>query len=120
MAVEVPHLSLPFRFEPDALGVLHAAVNEQDSPEDVADCVQAILMCPLGFRLELPDFGLRDQTFNTPGADIDEIQTAISLYEPRADVLIEEDPSQLIDMIDNINVKQNIITVLQAEDVTND
>jgi phage baseplate assembly protein W len=95
MAVEVPHLSLPFRFEADNMGILHAAVNEQDSPDDIADCVQAILMCPLGFRLELPDFGVRDQTFGSPGANVDDLQAAIALYETRADTLIEEDPSML-------------------------
>lgn len=120
MAIEVPHLSLPFRFESDNTGILHAAVNEQDSPEDIADCVQAILLCPLGFRLELPDFGVRDQTFGSPGANIDDLQEAIALYEPRADALIEEDPSQLDRLIDNVSVRQNIITVLQSEEDVSD
>lgn len=120
MAVDVPHFSLPFRFEADNMGNLHASVNEQDSPEDIADCVQGILSCPLGFRLELPDFGVRDQTFSSPGASIDDIQAAIALYEPRADVLIEEDPSQLGFLIDKMQVKQNVITVLQSEESVGD
>lgn len=114
--VEVPHFALPFRFETDPTGEAHAAVNEQDSPDDIADCVQAILMCPLGFRLELPDFGVRDQTFGSPGANLDDIQAAISLYEPRADVLIESDPSQLDRLIDNVHIRQNLVTVLQSEE----
>jgi phage baseplate assembly protein W len=117
---DVPHFSLPFRFVTDPTGTAHAAVNEQDSPSDIADCVQAILMCPLGFRLELPDFGVRDQTFGSPGADIDEIQAAIALYEPRADVLIESDPSQLSQLIDNVHIRQNLITVLQSEENASD
>jgi phage baseplate assembly protein W len=112
---ETPHFSLPFRFEIDSFGVAHAAVNEQDSLQDITDCVTAILSCPLGFRFDLPEFGLRDQTFGTPGADLDEIQHAITQWEPRADVLIEEDPSMLNQLIDTVRVRPNVITVLQSE-----
>lgn len=92
---EVPHFDLPFRFEFNSAGELHAAVNEQDSYEDVAACVTSIVRTPLGYREEMPDFGIRDQTFSAGGINTEDIQTAISLWEPRAEVLIEEDESML-------------------------
>ncbi len=104
---DIPHFSLPFRLVFDNMGSLHAAVNEQDSIDDVADCVEAIAICPLGFRPELPDFGLRDQTFSQGGISTEEIQIAISQWEPRADFLIEEDESMLNLFISRARVQVN-------------
>jgi hypothetical protein len=116
----VPHFSLPFRFEADAGGAVHAAVNEQDSIQDVMDCVEAIALCPIGFRLELPNFGIRDQTFTEGSIDIDDLQAAIALWEPRADVLIEEDPSMLDKMIEQIRISPNNTTVIRPTDEEGD
>jgi hypothetical protein len=79
----VPHFSLPFRFTPQA------AVSEQDSIDEVADCCLAVLVCPLGFRVELPIFGIPDPTFSSPTVDIDELRDAVDRWEPRASTLLE-------------------------------
>jgi phage baseplate assembly protein W len=92
---EVPHFAIPFRFEFDTSGVLHAAVNEQDTIEDVTACVEAIVRTPIGYREELPDFGIRDQTFTEGMINSEEILVSLQQWEPRAEVLIEEDPSML-------------------------
>jgi hypothetical protein len=84
---DVPHFSYPFRF-----GGPQAAVSEQDSVEEIADCCAAILLCPLGYRVELPEFGLPPQTFSTPGPDRDEIRSAIEAWEERAATLLSENP----------------------------
>lgn len=92
MAEEDPipmHFSLPFRW-----GSMHHAVeNVQDSPDDVADCVVAIVLTPVGWRADQPDFGVTDTTFGAPIltgqmlAEIDE-------NEPRARPLIETIPDE--------------------------
>jgi phage baseplate assembly protein W len=84
---DVPHFSLPFRF-----GGPQAAVTEQDSVEEIADCCMAILLCPLGYRVELPEFGLPPQTFSSPGPDRDEMREALGQWEPRAATLLTQDP----------------------------
>jgi hypothetical protein len=83
---DVPHFSLPFRFAPVA------AVSEQDSLDEVADCVYAVLICPVGFRVELPAFGLPDPTFSSPGPDLDVIREAVETWEPRAGLVLSEYP----------------------------
>lgn len=82
---EQPHFDLPFRF-----GGPQAAVNEQDSIEEVASCVNAILLCPLGYRPELPEFGIEDPAFAQMPLDRDGIRRQVELWEPRASVALEE------------------------------
>ena len=96
---DVPHFSLPFRF-----GAPNAATSEQDSLDEIADCVLAVLVCPTGFRVELPQFGLPDPTFSMPGPDLDEIREAIDTWEPRAAVLLDEYPDLLDELIARVEV----------------
>jgi phage baseplate assembly protein W len=81
---DVPHFALPFRV---ANG--RAVVNEQDTTDDVVSCVVAIMLCPTGYRAELPEFGLDDPTFREGGPDQEAIAAAIQRWEPRADALLE-------------------------------
>jgi phage baseplate assembly protein W len=111
----IPHFTFPFAFVADAEGNVTAAVNDQDTLEDVTACVTAILTTPLGFREELPDFGLRDMTFSQGGVDVDEIQVAIQQWEPRADVMIEEDPSKLQYFIDLVNITPGLINPITPQ-----
>jgi phage baseplate assembly protein W len=83
----IPHFSYPFRF-----GGPQAAVSEQDSLEEIADCCATVLLCPLGYRDELPEFGLPPQTFASPAPDRDEIRGALETWEPRAATLLSQDP----------------------------
>lgn len=76
---DAPHFDYPFRFVGG-----HAKCVEQDSPEDVTNCVIAVLQTPPGFRTELPDFGCPDQAFREGGVDLQAVQGALSTWEPRA------------------------------------
>jgi len=96
---EIPHFALPFRF-----GAPQAAVNEQDSLDEIADCALAILICPAGFRVELPAFGLPDPTFTMPGPDLDELRSTLELWEPRASVLLSEHPDVIDELIARVGV----------------
>lgn len=100
---DTPHFDLPFRFVRGA-----AVVVEQDSYRDVHNCVEALVRYPLGFRDDRPDFGITDETFSIINPDsainVDDIQDAITVWEPRADELIESDPSTLQDYIAIVRV----------------
>jgi phage baseplate assembly protein W len=103
---DVPHFSLPFRFVSP-----QAAVSEQDSLDEIADCVYAILVCPRGFRIESPLFGLPDPTFAMPAPDLDEIRDAIETWEPRAVALLSERP----DLLDELIARVEVIVQIRSE-----
>lgn len=84
---DVPHFSLPFRFLP------RAAVVEQDSLDEIADCVLALMLYPRGYRVDLPEFGIDDPAFSSPHVDLEALRVAIETWEPRAlaDLSLEAD-----------------------------
>jgi hypothetical protein len=82
---DLPHFALPFRF-----ATPQCATSEQDSIEEIADCVLAVLLCPLGYRVELPDFGIPDPVFSSPNVDTGDLRVAIETWEPRAATSMEQ------------------------------
>lgn len=84
----IPHIAIPFDFIQQGVGGVN--VNEQDSLDDVYDCVQAIMRTETGFRPELPAFGIADQTFTQGEIDLPQIKDDVSTWEPRSDVLYEQ------------------------------
>lgn len=85
MAVDIPHFSLPFRFEGTTV-----AMNEQDTIDEVADCVEAVLRCPIDFRVELPEFGSDPTLFEQAPIPLENVRQAVLLWEPRADADFDE------------------------------
>lgn len=81
MMADIPHLAVPLR-------VLNGqwAVVEQDTEEEVAQCVRNILAFERGYRVEDPDFGITDPTFQTMPIDTGDIAQALDDYEERAQV----------------------------------
>lgn len=94
---DVPHFSLPFRF-----ATPYAAVNEQDSIDEIADCALAIMLYPLGYRVELPSFGLPDPTFASPHVDTDEIRTVIERWEDRASLRLGQEYDAIDELITRV------------------
>lgn len=84
----VPHFDLPFRLSGSSF-----AVVDQDTPEDVTNCVEAIVRTPLGFRDDSPDFGLEDLTFNNQPFNVERLVSLIENQEPRLPVTIEQNPN---------------------------
>lgn len=80
---DIPHFALPFRFDTTG-GAVSAAVLEQDTADEIMSCVLAVVLCPVGFREESPEFGIEDPTFTQGFADADAIADAIAEWEPRA------------------------------------
>lgn len=78
--VSIPHFSLPLRLSGGRF-----AVNDQDSNDEVAECVEAIVRCSRGFRVELPTFGVPDPTFAQQDISPAALEQAVLEWEPRAD-----------------------------------
>ena len=102
---DVPHFDLPFRFSNP-----QAAVVEQDSVEEIAECVLAVLLCPLGFRVELPDYGLADPAFSSPLVDVELIRAQVLEWEPRASILIDQAPDRFDALVANVQVQVQVRT----------
>lgn len=84
---DAPHFAYPFRLETDpASGALAAVVTEQESADEVADCVTRIVRTPRGFRDELPEFGISDPTFEQTPVDADLLTDELHEWEPRTDL----------------------------------
>jgi phage baseplate assembly protein W len=97
VAVLVPHFDLPFRF----FGT-NAVVVEQDSLDDVGNCVEAILLTHVGSRPEEPTFGIPELTFMTQPIGSDFVREIISSQEPRAEVAMTEAPDRFDELIDRV------------------
>jgi hypothetical protein len=81
---ETPHLSFPLRL----VGGRFATV-EQDSPQHIAECVEAAARTERGWRIEAPDFGVPDYVLAAGGVDVGELRSALLESEPRAAFAIE-------------------------------
>lgn len=106
MHTKTPHFDLPFRFSSDGV-----ASVEQSSFEDIANCVETIVRCPLGFRPDNPSFGFPQLEFAQQpviSADVVEIVTS---QEPRAVVVMSETPDPLDQLIDRVLVDVRGINV---------
>jgi phage baseplate assembly protein W len=90
----IPKLRVPLRLENGRLGIC-----EQDSQENVAACVYAILSYERGSRVEDPEFGVEDPSFDQQPLDLDEWLEQIATYEPRARVTTQQEVDELIAVV---------------------
>jgi phage baseplate assembly protein W len=65
------------------------ATVDQDSDDDVANCVQIVCMTPQGSRDEDPTFGLPEFALSRAPLDASVLLASISASEPRAALLVE-------------------------------
>jgi phage baseplate assembly protein W len=86
-----PHFALPLRF----VGTTFVE-NEQDSGDDVHDCVEAALRTHMGERETLPEFGVHDVTFELQPIQTDRLINDVVRSEPRATLEI----TQYMDQVD--------------------
>lgn len=107
---DIPHFALPFRFVTLAGGI-QVAVNDQDTEEEIHDCVEAIIRYEAGQRPEAPDFGIDAQVFHVP-VDPQPILEQIRDNEPRVDALVSSEP----DLIDNL-ITHVVVSIAKSPDV---
>lgn len=98
---DVPHFVLPFRIDPHTAA---AATVEQDSLDDIAHCVEAVLRTRPGERDENPDFGSPELTFRSVPVHTADIQDAVEQWEPRASILIEEAPTRFGELLERLQI----------------
>lgn len=80
--VTIPHLSIPFR----VFGVRGAAHAQQDSEEEILDCVELILRYTQGHRPEKPEFGIPDFVFGQHPIHNEQIHRELVEWEPRIEM----------------------------------
>jgi len=100
----VPHLALPLRL----VGSSFAEV-EQDTNEDIAVCVEAIVRTRPGDRDELPAFGVSDVAFGQVDAggrpvDSELLVSQIEVWEPRVRALVSQEPDRFDKTIRRVRV----------------
>ena len=70
------------------------ATVDQDSLDDVADCVEVLVSTQRGSRLELPTYGV-DDPVGTRNLDDADVLAQIAEWEPRA--VVDADDVTLVD-----------------------
>lgn len=80
--IDTPHFAFPFTFDANGRSI----VVQQDTVEDVASCAANVVSFPLGFREDVPSFGVPDPTFKTTPLNTTQIDAGIAKWEPRARV----------------------------------
>ena len=86
----IPHLKFPLQLNGSSF-----AVVDQDSADDIVQCVEVLVGTTRGQRMELPEYGVADPTF-ADVIDVQDVINAVAEWEPRATV--EADSS--IDTVD--------------------
>lgn len=79
-------------------------VVEQDTTDEVAQCVEVLMLTVEGERIELPEYGVPDLAFST-GIPMTELETRIEEWEPRAEFLLEEDHDELDELVRRVQIK---------------
>lgn len=97
---DIPHFGLPFRYDNGA-----AVVVEQDTSDEIMMCDLAILLCPRGYRVELPTFGIVDPTFDEQPLDSTPIAAALSEWEPRSQELVESSVDALDELVAYVRIQ---------------
>lgn len=85
------HFDYPFIFSAQNK---HANEVEQDSIDDIANCVTVALATEVGSRPEIPTFGTPDQVFSLLPLSLGQLLQAVETSEPRASVLLSQSISQ--------------------------
>ena len=89
-AISTPHFALPFRMHRGA-----TVCVEQDTLDDIACCIEAVLRTAPGDRIVSPEFGSPELAFNQRPLNLDDVVNRVELWEPRAAILLAEDPAEL-------------------------
>ena len=97
--INLPHFSLPF-----TLSAAGAVVVEQDSLDEIATCVEVVLRCPIGHRLEAEDFGRPDPEFAQAPVPTEGLTQAINTWEPRAESVLAESGDSYVEAVRRIAV----------------
>lgn len=97
-----PQIALPFEMLPSG----KVREVEQDTLDEIAMSVETILRYRVGDRVELPTFGSPEPLFRESSEEISSVLAeAVSRWEDRAHIFIEERPGQWGDMVRSFMVR---------------
>jgi len=103
----LPHLALPFRFVNGA-----AATVEQDTPDEIAQCVEVLLRTVTGQRIEVPGFGIADPLFTQESSrSTPNVLAQIKTWEPRARSAVSDRVESRDELVRNIKVTLEVADV---------
>lgn len=87
---DYPHFSLPFRFEAQHDGSRRIPVTEENTIDEIGDCIELLLRTVEGERGTLPGFG-RPQIEFAGNRELARslVQQVLDEYEPRVRNIVE-------------------------------
>jgi hypothetical protein len=98
----VPHFRIPFHVGPSGA----VDVVEQDSVEEVAQCVQVLVNTRIGQRIELLDYGIPDPVFQEEQFGHSAIPLAtIEKWEPRALTQVSDTINSADELLRELNIE---------------
>lgn len=112
----VPRLKWPLAL--DAAGQL--ATVEQDSDEDITQCLKALVLTRVGDRPDLPDMGVPDLTFTEEPIDLEDVLPVLEKHEPRASVLVSQRPDAVEQLVADLRIEWAATGEADEEDTTPD
>jgi hypothetical protein len=89
MKPDIPHFNYPFMFGTQG-GDHHAGVVEQDTLDDVINCIIVSILVETGTRVEIPTFGVPGQVFELQPLNLDLIVRSVELWEMRAEQIMTQ------------------------------
>lgn len=89
VSVQVPHMQWPFRM--GGVNSSGIAFVEQDSPEEIEQCVALVLVTRPGDFPDEPTLGLIEPAFRQGGVSQADIEAAVHRWEPRAQINFTSD-----------------------------
>lgn len=97
-----PHFDLPFRLEGGKV-----AVVEQDSVDDVTNCVEVIVRFKKQDRLydDRGEFGIDDPEFDLAPLDSEIIRENVVAQEPRASIFVSEEVDKWDSLISRVRIE---------------
>jgi len=104
MSYNNPHFDLPFRMVTVGATQQQVATVEQDTLDDVANCVLASLLTHIGQRPEALTFGSADLTFQSQPLDVQSIIQKVVHDEPRAALFINTNPAAFDELVAQVTV----------------
>lgn len=100
VSVRIPHFKFPLKLAPNGVSL---TVVDQDSDDEIIDCIEVLLLTELGERIEDPDYGIPDGAFTENGINETALQAAIIRIEDRAELVLESDAIQ--DAVQRVRVR---------------
>lgn len=99
-SVMVPHFLFPFQLNGNAFAVI-----EQDTSQEIQQCVEILLLTPIDSRLVLPDYGTPETLFTQQPVNVPAILAKLNNWEPRAAVTLAQTLNTINEMVSYILVK---------------